>query len=251
MKKTLNFITTIILILLLSSCFMGRLDLFTLPLEEDIYLLNDNLEGFESYNEHLITYISISLKETNNTMDINNKLDLNLMGDYSFEEIKVFEIEFMLGLDNNEPIKYDLLFLGNANPGRPNAYSFETYIDEFDFKVNKIRVVLDLNIHIGGDRLKLAYYYIQFYNPNSNTSIMVKLRNELQSTRDESLKQLINTFNSFNREDYNQANWKRIHNIYDYNRIAINRATTKEDILDFLNNALMDFDEVVKVDSDL
>ncbi len=245
MKKTISLMFVILLLLTVSSCFSTREQLFYLPIEEDSYYLNENLEDFKEIAGKTITFISLSFKDLNKTALIDDDFLINTFGDYSFKEIKVFEIELLLSFDGEAPKRYDLEFLGRANPGRPNAYAFKATIEELHKDTSEYRLVLDLNTHIGGVKNKIAYYLLQFNNKlDTNIGKTVVLRNALQSKRDESLKELSETFGSLKRENYTQENFEVIYQIERYARENINVSFDIEEIKNLIEEALKSFDEV-------
>lgn len=247
MKKILTIILTTVLLLTLSACFSTRSKLFYLPIEEDKYTLNENLEEFKVILGKTVSYVSISFKDLNKVALIDDDFKVNTFGDYSYNEIKVFEIELYIGFDYEEPIKFDLEFLGRANPGRPNAYAFGTYINELHKETSEYRLVLDLNTHIGGHKDRVSYFILQFNNKLDRDYVFsVTLRNELESKRDEALRSLSVKFESLTREDYEQEEWTEIFRINRTAREAINVSLDIEEIETLITNALNDLENVPK-----
>jgi hypothetical protein len=245
MNKIGTFILVTVLLMMLSACFSTRTDLFNIPIEEDTYTLNDNLEEFVVVDGKVITYISLIFKDLNQTALEDDEFTVNTFGDFSFDDIKIFEIEFYLGIDDNEPKKYDLIFLGKANPGRSNAYAFSAVIDELHHNTSNYRLVLELNTHIGGYDDRIAYFRLQFKNASiSDVGAIVTLRNELESKTAESLRLLRETFNSFKREDYEQEGWNDIYAIERSARESINKALDMDTINIVIEQAFIDFDNV-------
>ncbi len=248
MKKTISLILMILLLLTVNSCFSTRKQLFYLNIEEDSYFLNENLEDFKEIAGKTITFICLSFKDLNKTALIDDDFEINTFGDYSFAEIKVFEIELSLAFDGEDPVRHDLEFLGRANPGRPNAYAFKVIIEELHNDTSEYRLVLDLNTHIGGVKNKLAYYLLQFNNKlDSNIGKTVVLRNDLQSRRDESLKELRETFVNLKRDNYTHESWEEIYQIERYARENINVSYDIEEIKNLLKVALNSFNEVPSI----
>src|SRR5690554_4061467 len=125
------------------------------------------------------------------------------------------QIAEYLGLNDGDPIKYDLNFLCRANPGRGNAYRFSTTIDELKDEYKALLVVLELNTNIGGLDDRIGYIHLQFKNTkNLKVGATVTLRNNLETQREDALKLLTKTFSEFKRDNYDQEGWNQIHEIY-------------------------------------
>lgn len=195
----------IVLLTSLTACFKTRTELFNLKIEEDTYILNENLEKLKVTNDKVVSYVSLSFKDLNKEVLQSDEFAVNTFGDYSYQDIKLFEIELFIGFDNEEPKRYDLEFLGVANPGRPNAYAFNVVIDELHNEISNYRLVLALKTHIGGRKDIIAYYDLSIADTkNIAQGLNVTLRNELESKRAEALKVLEETSQSYKREDYEQ-----------------------------------------------
>lgn len=163
----------------------------------------------------------------------------------------MFEIKHFLGFDNEEPKKYDLKFLGRANPGRPNAYKFSVAIDELYNETSNYLLVIALKTHIVGHKDIIAYYTLQFKDTkNSGHDLNVTLRNKLESKRAEALKILKETFKSYNREDYDQENWTEIYNVERRTRESINVEMELHTIDNLLEQALVDLKNVPVLETD-
>ena len=128
MKQTTIISSLLVSLVILTGCFSSRTDLFNLNIEEDYYTLYEE-DIYIDRVGNVISYVSLSFKDLQSTVLENDDYPINTLGDFSFEAIKLFEIEFYLGLNEEEPIKHDLVFLGRANPGRGNAYRFSTTIE--------------------------------------------------------------------------------------------------------------------------
>lgn len=242
MKKIALSILMILLLTTLTACFRTRTELFNLKIEEDTYTLNENIEELLVINDKTVTYVSLSFKDLKEEGLEDDEFAVNTFGDYSYKDIKLFEIELFLGFDNEEPKKYDLEFLGRANPDRPNAYAFSTVIEELYNGTSNYRLVLELNTHIGGYQDRIAYYILQFTNTKiSDYGLTVRLRNELESKRAEALKTLSEVRANYKREDYEQEQWTEIYNIERRTRESINVEMDKIVIDDLLEQALIDF----------
>ncbi len=245
MKRIVTFISITLSVIILSACFASRTDLFTLPIEEDTYTLDENLEAFVDIEGKEITYVGLTFRDLHQTADEDSKYQVNTFGDFSFEEIKVFEIEFYLGIDDNEPQRYDLSFLGYANPGRSNAYAFRTVIDGFNQEESDYRLVIELRTHIGGYDDRIGHFMLQFNNvSNSEIGKTVYLRNNLEKCRDKKIKYLDEAFSTFKRENYTQESWNMIFTIQRSTRAAIDKALDIETINQLYDQALIDFSNV-------
>lgn len=141
MKKICIIPVLIFMLLILTSCFSTRLDLFTISLVEDRFYYADNDPVF--YMDKEITYFTIELTSMNKTVLEKDEFEKNTMGDFSKDEIELYEIYLYIGFDGQAPIYYDLTFEGRANPGRSNAYKFT--IESFTSSNYPIYIVLDLN----------------------------------------------------------------------------------------------------------
>jgi len=215
----------IVLITILAGCFSTRTKLFYLPLEEDTYLLHETSEVLVNQED--------------------DDFSVNTLGDYSFIDIKLFEIEFYMGLNNEDPIKYDLLFIGRANPGRGNAYAFTTTMDVLHQEHTEFRIVLELNKNIGGLDDRIGHIRLQLNNKMvSGIGVIVTLRNDLEIQRNEALTLLTETFSEFKRDDYDQEAWDEIHHIYRHARETINKALDSETISIWIAQAIEDFSKV-------
>lgn len=242
MKKIGTLILATFFLVTLSACFSTRTDLFYLPIEEDTYTLNENLEELVEIDGKVISYISLTFKDLYRTALEDDEFAVNTFGDFSFQEIKVFEIEFYLGIDESEPQKYDLTFIGRANPGRPNAYAFNAIIEGLQHETSKYRLVLDLNTNIGGFDDRIGYLRFQFTSTSvSEIGRTVTLRNELESKRAEAIKLLRETFGSFDQEDYEQEGWNEIYAIERSTRETLNKALDIDEIAGIIEQALIDF----------
>lgn len=241
MKRTLSLISVLLLLIVLTSCFQSRTDLFNIHLEEDTYVLNEKLEDYVNINEKLVTFISLSFRDTNQTILIDDELAVNTMGDYSFKEIKLFEIEFYLGLDGGEPVKYDLIFLGKANPGRSNAYAFNVDINELHNKTSEYRIVVEIYSY---PKKNVVQFRFQLSNRAGKGGGLFILRNELENIRDEITKDLEEQFKSFERANYDQEGWTEIFDIYFKTSSKIIAAKDQETIIDLYEQALKNFKDV-------
>lgn len=234
-KKIFIIFNLIVLVFMLSSCFSSRTELFTISLEEDLFYLKEEQLG-ESFDKK-ITYLSIKFIKTDEVVDVNDELEINLMGDYSYQDIKVFEVEFYLGLDNEEPIKYDLSFIGFANPGRGNAYAFSCEIKEL--KSSTIfRIVIELRSPIVSMELKIDNIIIQLYDPNKNISSYHILRTDLEHFRYESLQKIEEKRRSLERENYNQEEWEYLFNNYQEGWFSMHSAKDIDEISNILEEML-------------
>ena len=248
MKKLFLVIMTIIGMFFITACFKTRTELFTLSIQEDTYMLNENLEPFIKIEDNIITYASISFKNLDREVLMDNEYDINTFGDFSFKEIKLFEIIFYLGFNYNEASKYDLLFKGQANPGRSNAYRFESKIEEINQGNNNLIVVIEFNTNIGRANNTIGNINIQIKNPYvSGIGESILLRNEIENQRAESLKLVNEIFLEFKREDYEQDNWNKIFDIHIKTRNALNQAIDIESITLLTNQCLNDLSKVPKI----
>lgn len=245
MKKISFSILMTVLLISLTACFKTRTELFYLKIEEDTYTLNKNIEDLIVVNDKTVTYVSLSFKDLNEKVLESDEFAVNTFGDYSYKDIRLFEIELFIGFDNEEPKRYDLEFLGRANPGRPNAYAFSIVIDELHNEISNYRLVLALKTHIGGHKDIIAYYDLSIEdNKNIAQGLNVTLRNELESKRAEALKILNDTSENYKREDYDQEHWEDIYIIARRTRESLNIEMDIAVIDDLLEQALIDFNNV-------
>jgi hypothetical protein len=248
MKKVLNIMIMLVYLIILTGCFRTRTELFNLHIEEDTYTLHEDTEIFIDDEGNLISFISISFKNLDDIVSEDDDFDVNTFGDFSFEDIRLFEIELYLGLNDGDPIKYDLNFLGRANPGRGNAYRFSTTIDELKDEYKALLVVLELNTNIGGLDDRIGYIHLQFKNTkNLKVGATVTLRNNLETQREDALKLLTKIFSEFKRDNYDQEGWNQIHEIYRNTRASINKSLDSESITIFISQAIYDFSRVPTV----
>lgn len=110
MKKISIIPVLIFMLLILTSCFSTRLDLFTISLVEDRFYYADNDPVF--YMDKEITYFTIELTSMNKTVLEKDEFEKNTMGDFSKDEIELYEIYLYIGFDGQAPIYYDLTFSG-------------------------------------------------------------------------------------------------------------------------------------------
>lgn len=244
MKKCMTIIF-IVLIFILTGCFSTRTKLFYLPLEEDTYLLHETSKVLVNQDGDVISYLSVSFTNLQQTVLEDDDFSVNTLGDFSFIDIKLFEIEFYMGLNNEDPIKYDLVFIGRANPGRGNAYAFTTTMDVLHQEHTEFRIVLELNKNIGGLDDRIGHIRLQLNNKMvSGIGVIVTLRNDLEIQRNEALTLLTETFFEFKRDDYDQEAWDEIHHIYRHARETINKALDSETISIWIAQAIEDFSKV-------
>lgn len=249
MKKVWIFSTLIFYLYILMGCFQTRTQLFNLHIEEDTYQLDEDSEIiFDEKN--ILSFLSITFKDLNETVTEDSDFEVNTFGDFSFQEIKLFEVELQLGFNDNEPVKYDLNFLGRANPGRGNAYRFSIAQNEVNHVYNDVNVVLEFNTNFGGLDDKIGYLTIQLISYGVNKlNITVRLRNELEKFRYDSLELLNDTFESFNRDDYNQVAWDQIDEINKQYRDAIMKSLDIEVIEKLILEALDAFNDIPKINN--
>ena len=119
MKKTLLLMFVVLISFGLTGCFRTRTQLFWLPLIETTYV--GNPERMD-YKDKELTHFSISFIDTGDVDNDYENYQVNQFGDFSFDNIKVFEIILKIGFNNEEEQRYDVTFLGAANPNRENAY---------------------------------------------------------------------------------------------------------------------------------
>lgn len=248
-KKSVILIILGLALIFLTSCFKTRTELFNLHIEEDTYYLNENLEETIKVEDNIITFISLTFKDLNKVVSDDHDYSINTFGDFSFQEIKLFEVELYLGLNYEEPLKYDLTFKGRANPGRSNAYKLDVTIDNLNSGYKDFILVLDLRINIGGMRDKIGSISLQLKNPAlSGSGFNVTLRNELESRRKEALDLLNKTFLDFKRDDYEQEDWNEIFNININARESLNFALDVETIELLIDQALEEFSNVPQIE---
>lgn len=119
MKKIFLILLLIVTSFSLAGCFPTRTKLFSLPIKETTYVAD--IERVE-YKDKELTHFSISFIDTKEVNNDYKNYDINMFGDLSFKDIKVLEIILKIGFNNEEAERYDIEFLGQANPGRSNAY---------------------------------------------------------------------------------------------------------------------------------
>lgn len=154
-----------------------------------------------------------------------------------------------MGLNNETPIKYDLIFIGRANPGRSNAYAFSTSMEMLHQEYAEFRIVLELNTNIGGFDDQIGYLRLQITNTKvSGVGTIVTLRNALERHREASLRLLDDTLKAFKRENYTQENWDEIHDIYRTARAYLNKSIDSETITISIEQAIDDFLKVPTID---
>ncbi|MBU1145156.1 MAG: hypothetical protein KJ971_04805 [Firmicutes bacterium] len=91
-----------------------------------------------------ITSFSITFKDINDTTEKLDIYELNLFGDFSFTEIKLYNIEIEVAFDGVIH-ECDATFMGIANPQRSNAYRLIVTIPELNDLENDFQVVLDFD----------------------------------------------------------------------------------------------------------
>ncbi len=138
------------LVLLLSGCFSTRTELFTIPLEESTYSMNTDEAVY--FLEHQITRFDLTFIKTEDTTTKRTDYDPNLFGDFSYDEILIYEVILMVGIDGTDQV-YDVLFKGAANPQRNNAYRFKVSVPEIS--IEHLHIVLDFSGTINVESLDL------------------------------------------------------------------------------------------------
>ena len=138
--KKVRFICFVFLIFSLLSCYKSRTQLFTVALVEDTFIMAEDDDIY--FSEYEITRFDISFVETSEVTNRLDDYDKNHMGDFSFDNIKIYEVYLTMGIDGLDK-NYDLVFMGPANPQRPNAYRFMVSMPELSSKA--IYIILDLD----------------------------------------------------------------------------------------------------------
>ncbi|MDD5293688.1 MAG: hypothetical protein PHW40_05200 [Candidatus Izemoplasmatales bacterium] len=163
MKKLMTALSMLFL-LVLSGCFQSRVQLFTINLVEGTFSMDPTTDIF--FLEHQITRFDLVFVKNDDVTHKVKDYETNLMGDFSFEEIIVFEIQLTIGLDGVDKV-YDAQFMGVANPQRSNAYRFLVAIPEISSDL--FHIVLDLDGDKDKDELETMSIQIKdFVNTSPN-----------------------------------------------------------------------------------
>ncbi|MBN2504865.1 MAG: hypothetical protein JXB20_05930, partial [Bacilli bacterium] len=113
MKRKISVVIIILISIVTIGCYKSRVELFTIPIVAGTYSYGDS-EG-TYFLDKQITTMEVIFTATDETHPTEDEYEMNRFGDFSFEEIKVFAIRFIIGFDENQ---YDceLVFMGIANP---------------------------------------------------------------------------------------------------------------------------------------
>ena len=247
MKSLVSVFLTSLFVVFLTACFGTRTDLFYLSVEETTYSISSD-ETLPELFGYQIESIELEFTDLNQTVNDDYTYEKNEFGDFSYSDIKLYQIKLMMQLNGTSAFEVNLEFGGNANPGRKNAYKFTANIPQLYHETSEYRIVLELNSNTGGNFNKLGYILIQFINNKSSEyNHIYNLRNEIENQRNKSLNNLDNLFYNFKRIDYTQENWSLLFSIEKDARSAINQAETKEEILQLFSKAVSDLNAVPKI----
>lgn len=162
MKKTLLLMFVVLFSFGLTGCLRTRTQLFWLPLIETTYV--GDPERID-YKDKELTHFSISFIDTGDVDNDYENYRVNQFGDFSFDNIKVFEIILKIGFNNEEEEQYDVTFLGAANPNRENAYRMVANGSE------KINIVLDMQTPQNKFHGKVDYIKVSIKDANGQENI--------------------------------------------------------------------------------
>ena len=157
MKKVILSLGLVVILILLSGCFKDRNELFNIPISSGTYsYVEDDTIGFLDKE---ITGFSITFIDTNTTTEELDNYDKNLFGDYSSSDIKIYEIIIEIEFENIKQ-NCDAVFMGVANPQRPNAYKLIVTIPDLNEQQEDFRMIIDFDVY-GFNEESLNRIYIQ------------------------------------------------------------------------------------------
>jgi hypothetical protein len=142
MKKFLILLVLASSIFLLSGCYKDRSELFDVPIVSGTYSYVGEDELV--FLDNTITNFSITFIDIDSTTEEIDKYDTNVFGDYSFKEIKLYSILIEIEFDNKTQ-ECDAVFMGTANPQRPNAYRLIVTIPNLSDQQENFRMILDFD----------------------------------------------------------------------------------------------------------
>ena len=93
-----------------------------------------------------ITNLEVTFSETNETTEALENYEVNLFGDFSYQNIMLFNIIFVIEFDDTIH-DCDVVFKGVANPQRPNAYRTTVTIPGLSDQEDTFDVIFDLEIY--------------------------------------------------------------------------------------------------------
>jgi hypothetical protein len=166
MRKAVIILLSLASLILLSGCYKDRNELFDIPIISGTYSYIGEDEIV--FLDKTITNFSISFTDSGATTNELDGYDKNIFGDYSFNDIKLYNILIEIEFDNN---KYDcdVDFLGVANPQRPNAYRLSVTIPGFSEQKENFIVIIDFDIYDLNSK-GLSKIYVQLVDEiNSGT----------------------------------------------------------------------------------
>jgi len=130
------------LLLLFIGCSKERVELFDVSIVPAAYAYSDE-EGV-AFLGKTISSFSITFTNLNETTEELDNYELNLFGDFSFQEIKLYNIKIEIEFDGVSH-NCDAIFMGASNPQRSNAYRLIVTIPELNDQKNDFQVILDFD----------------------------------------------------------------------------------------------------------
>jgi len=142
MRKAVIILLSLASLILLSGCFSDRNELFDIPIISGTYSYIEEDEIV--FLDKTITNFSISYTDSGATTNELDGYDKNIFGDYSFNDIKLYNILIEIEFDNKTQ-ECDAVFMGAANPQRPNAYGLIVTIPNLSEQQENFRMILDFD----------------------------------------------------------------------------------------------------------
>lgn len=142
MKKLILVLLLIVNIGLLSGCFKERTELFDISVVTGTF----SYEGDEGI-EHLqktITSFSLTFADIGKTTEKLDNYEINEFGDFSSDIIILYSILIEISFDGVVH-DCDAVFMGAANPQRPNAYRILVTIPDLSEEQDEFRIILDFD----------------------------------------------------------------------------------------------------------
>lgn len=169
MKKITYIIIIFILALFLEGCYKERVELFTIPIIPGTYQYSE-VESIDFLGTS-ITSFEIKFLDIDEKTDELSDYEANLFGDFSYQEIQLFSIEIKIGFDDEIQV-CDAIFMGIANPQRPNAYRLIVTIPELNDQTETFEVILDLDRDIENED-ELEVINIQIVDSVNSPSLRI------------------------------------------------------------------------------
>ncbi|MDY0074477.1 MAG: hypothetical protein WC992_01095 [Acholeplasmataceae bacterium] len=159
MKHFTIWILLIAMMLTLSSCYKRLDQRFTIPLDDATFSYQDDNEL--DYLGYKITTFEVTFAKTYQTTELLDEYDLNLFADFSKVPIELYEVDFIVAFDHEEAHHYDAKFIGQANPGRKNAYRFYLYIPGLFSVTDEYTIIFEFDPKENHEQLEIISVQLQ------------------------------------------------------------------------------------------